>query len=135
MPAVSLSTDAPFTLLRSKRVLSLAGDGALVSEMRRGNELAFEVAFERHGGAILGFCRHMLGSAEEAEDAVQHTFAAAWSNLGAGGDRDVVLKPWLFTIARNRCISLLRMRREQRELPELATAGLSEEVERRAELR
>jgi RNA polymerase sigma factor (sigma-70 family) len=111
------------------------GDAGLVEQMQRGNELAFEAVFERHGGAILSFCRHMLGSAEEAEDAVQQTFASAWSSLAAGEDRAIVLKPWLFTIARNRCISMLRQRREQAELPELATAGLPDEVERRAELR
>jgi RNA polymerase sigma factor (sigma-70 family) len=135
MPAAALPTRRLAIPLRSKRLLALGGDERLVEQMRRGNELAFEVAFERHGGAILGFCRHMLGSLEEAEDAVQHTFAAAWHDLGTGGEREIALKPWLFTIARNRCLSMLRARREQRELPELATAGLSEEVERRADLR
>jgi RNA polymerase sigma factor (sigma-70 family) len=135
MPAISVPTHRRAGSLRSKRLLSLAGDGTLAEQMRRGNELAFEIAFERHGGAVLSFCRHMLGSAEEAEDAVQQTFASAWRDLEHGGDRELVLKPWLFTIARNRCVSMLRARREQRELPELATAGLSEEIERRAELR
>jgi hypothetical protein len=51
-------------------------------------------------------------------------------------DRDVTLKPWLFTIARNRCVSMLRGRREQPlDETELHTAGLAEQVERRAELR
>jgi RNA polymerase sigma factor (sigma-70 family) len=135
MPAAALATRRLAAPLRSKRLLALGGDERLVEQMRRGNELAFEVAFERHGGAILGFCRHMLGSLEEAEDAVQQTFASAWRDLGKGGEREIALKPWLFTIARNRCLSMLRGRREQRELPELATAGLSEEVERRADLR
>jgi RNA polymerase sigma factor (sigma-70 family) len=135
MPAAALPTRRLSAPLRSKRLLALGGDDRLVEQMRRGNELAFEVAFERHGGAILGYCRHMLGSLEEAEDAVQHTFASAWRDLGTGGEREIALKPWLFTIARNRCLSMLRARREQRELPELATAGLSDEVERRAELR
>ena len=36
--------------------------GRLVEQVRRGNEAAFEVVFERHGPAILAFCRHMLGS-------------------------------------------------------------------------
>ena len=85
---------------------------------------------------ILGFCRHMLGSREEAEDAVQHTFAAAFHDLQRGGERQITLKPWLYTIARNRCLSLLRARREQpAELEELPTEGLAEQVERRAELR
>jgi RNA polymerase sigma factor (sigma-70 family) len=122
--------------LGSKRLLSLAGDDRLVEQIRRGNEAAFEVAFERHGAGILAFCRHMLGSREEAEDAVQHTFAAAYKDLQGSGRRRIALKAWLYTIARNRCVSVLRARREHAsELHELSTVGLSEEVERRAELR
>ena len=120
----------------SRRLLRLAGDDRLVQQIRRGSEAAFEVAFERHSPAILGFCRHMLGSPEEAEDAVQHTFAAAYGDLQRGSERDIALKPWLFTIARNRCLSLLRARREYAtDEPELVTSGLAEQVERRAELR
>jgi RNA polymerase sigma factor (sigma-70 family) len=132
----ALTARLPVRTLRSKRLLALAGDERLVEQIRRGNELAFEIVFERHGGPILGFCRHMLGSREEAEDAVQHTFAAAFHDLQRGGERQITLKPWLYTIARNRCLSLLRARREQpAELEELPTEGLAEQVERRAELR
>src|SRR5215208_2024793 len=106
----------------SKRLLALAGDERLVDQIRRGNELAFEVAFERHGAGILAFCRHMLGSLEEAEDAVQHTFAAAYRDLQRSGERSIALKPWLFTIARNRCLSVLRAGREDPlEVGEVAT--------------
>jgi RNA polymerase sigma factor (sigma-70 family) len=118
-----------------RRLLALAGDDALVEQMRRGNEAAFEVAFDRYAAQILGFCRHMLGSTEEAEDAVQHTFAAAFRDLGLNHERAVVLKPWLYTIARNRCVSVLRARREQPAVPhEPSTIALADEVERRAEV-
>jgi RNA polymerase sigma factor (sigma-70 family) len=132
----ALTTRLPARTFGSKRLLALAGDERLVEQIRRGNERAFEVAFERHGGAILGFCRHMLGSREEAEDAVQHTFAAAFNDLQRGGERQIALKPWLYAIARNRCLSLLRARREPTaELDEIPTVGLQEQVERRSELR
>jgi RNA polymerase sigma factor (sigma-70 family) len=122
--------------LASRRLLRLAGDDRLVAQIRRGSDAAFEVAFERHSSGILAFCRHMLGSREEAEDAVQHTFAAAYRDLQRGGDREIVLKPWLFTIARNRCLSVLRARHElPQDHTEVATAGLTEQVEQRAELR
>jgi RNA polymerase sigma factor (sigma-70 family) len=122
--------------LLPKRLLSLASDDRLVDQIRRGNELAFEVVFERHGAGILAFCRHMVGSPEEAEDAVQHTFAAAYKDLQRGEKRTIALKAWLYTIARNRCVSVLRARREHAsELHEVPTDGLSEQVERRAELR
>jgi RNA polymerase sigma factor (sigma-70 family) len=132
----ALAARMPVRTLRSKRLLALAGDERLVEQIRRGNELAFEVAFERHGRGILGFCRHMLGSPEEAEDAVQHTFAAAYRDLQRDGERQIKLKPWLYAIARNRCLSVLRSRREQAaELAEVPTEGLHEQVERRSELR
>ena len=119
---------------RSKRLLSLAGDERLVEQIRCGSDVAFEVAYERYGAGILGFCRHMLGSHEEAEDAVQHTFAAAHSDL-LRNQRPVKLKPWLYTIARNRCLSMLRARREHPgEPPELSTVGLHEQVQQRADL-
>src|ERR687891_35070 len=137
MRAVPVPARAPARPLQSRRLLALAGDERLVDQVRRGNEAAFEVIFERHGPAILAFCRHMLGSREEAEDAVQHTFAAAFRDLERSGERELALKPWLFTIARNRCISVLRTRREQpvAEPEAMATAGLAEQVEQRAELR
>jgi RNA polymerase sigma factor (sigma-70 family) len=118
-----------------RRLLALASDERLVEQIRYGNEAAFEVAFERYGPPILSYCRHMLGSPEEAEDAVQHSFAAAYGDLQRD-ERPIKLKPWLFTIARNRCLSMLRARRERPlEDREVATAGLAEQVERRAELR
>jgi RNA polymerase sigma factor (sigma-70 family) len=134
--AAHVDVHAPRGPLASRRLLRLGGDDRLVAQIRRGSEAAFEVAFERHAPGILAFCRHMLGSPEEAEDAVQHTFAAAYRDLQRSSDREILLKPWLFAIARNRCLSVLRARHD---LPqgdaEVATAGLSEQVERRAELR
>ena len=142
MRAASVPVRLPANPLRSKRLLALADDERLVDQVRHGNEAAFEVVFERYGPAILGFCRHMLRSQEEAEDAVQHTFAAAHSALVREDGRDIALKAWLFAIARNRCLSMLRARREQPldaadlgENVSLLTAGLAEEVQQRADLR
>jgi RNA polymerase sigma factor (sigma-70 family) len=120
----------------SRRLLSFAADERLVQQIRRGNEAAFGVVFERYSPPLLAFCRHMLGSNEEAEDAVQLTFAAAYSDLVREHERAVALKPWLFTIARNRCLSMLRARREQpAELADQPTEPLAHQVEGRAELR
>jgi RNA polymerase sigma factor (sigma-70 family) len=118
------------------RLLRLASDERLVEHVRGGSEAAFEAIFDRHHRGILAFCRHMLGSPEEAEDAVQHTFMAAYRNI-AGSRRAIQLRPWLYTIARNRCLSVLRARRERpvEDLDELATENLAAEVQRREDLR
>jgi RNA polymerase sigma factor (sigma-70 family) len=118
-----------------KRLLALRSDDRLVDLVRAGDEAAFEVLYERYVAGLLGYCRHMLGSQMEAEDAVQQAFVSAHSAMRRG-DREIVFKPWLYTIARNRCLSILRARREQpAELLEISTAGLNEQVERSAELR
>ncbi len=121
----------------SRRVLALAGDRRLAAFVRGGSEPAFEVLFERHGPAILAFCRQILGSHEEAEDAVQQTFASAHRAL-VDEDRPIDVKPWLYTIARNRCISMVRARKPE-SLPleeDLAPGpGMVDEVEQRIELR
>ena len=136
MRTISLPASSARGPFGSKGLLALAGDERLVEQIQRGNDAAFEVAFERYGRGILGFCRHMLGTREDAEDAVQHTFAAAYQDLQRGGERQIALKPWLYAIARNRCLSVLRARRPHApEWREVTTEGLAEEVSRRAELR
>ncbi|HEY5317624.1 MAG TPA: RNA polymerase sigma factor, partial [Solirubrobacteraceae bacterium] len=104
--------------------------------IREGNANAFEAVYDRHYRAILSFCRHMLGCSDEAEDAVQHTFLAAYNDLVASR-KPIRLRAWLFTIARNRCLSILRARRERTalEFEEQATDGLAVQVQRRQDLR
>ncbi len=118
------------------RLLRLVSDERLVERVRGGSEAAFEAIFDRHHRGILAFCRHMLGSVEEAEDAVQHTFMAAFREL-VGSAKPIQLKPWLYTIARNRCLTVLRTRRRLAvgEVTEPPTEHLAAEVERRHDLR
>jgi RNA polymerase sigma factor (sigma-70 family) len=120
---------------RSPRLLAAFGDDRLVEQVRRGNDAAFEVVYDRYHRGILSFCRHMLRSREEAEDAVQQTFISAHGGL-RGSDTAIRLKPWLYTIARNRCLSILRARRERpAEIEDVPVAGFSDEVARRDDLR
>jgi RNA polymerase sigma factor (sigma-70 family) len=118
------------------RLLRLASDERLVEGVRAGSEPAFEALFDRYHRGVLGFCRHMLGSVEEAEDAVQHTFLSAYRELSRSDSR-VVFRPWLYTIARNRCLTMLRARVRQSgdELVEPPTEHLAAAVERRHDLR
>jgi RNA polymerase sigma factor (sigma-70 family) len=107
-----------------------------VEYVRGGSEAAFETVYDRHHRGILAFARHMLGSADEAEDVVQHTFMAAYRHLMAGS-AEIHLRPWLYTIARNRCLSLLRARRERplADYEEPATEHLSAAAQRRSDVR
>ncbi len=138
MEASVVPREAPagVSVFLSPAVLRLAPDTSLVALIRQGRRAAFETAYDRHQGAILGFCRRMLGDPEEAEDAVQHTFLAAYNDL-ISSDKPIHLRAWLFAIARNRCYSLLRARRElpTPEVREAVTEGLAIQVQRRQDLR
>ena len=137
MEAHSLARDrGGITLPRSRKLLAALGDERLVDQLRRGNEAAFEVLFDRHHAGVLSYCRHMLGSRDEAEDALQQAFISAHADI-VSSNKPIRFKAWIYTIARNRCLSTLRARREQPsdDLERVSTAGLTEEVEQRAELK
>jgi RNA polymerase sigma factor (sigma-70 family) len=123
------------TARRSPGDLEHEEDRRLAALAADGDEAAFEAIFERHHRGLLTFSRHLLGSQEEAEDALQHTFTAAYRRLVEDGPPDH-LRAWLYASARNRCYSMLRARRElpQDSLPE-AAVWVPEEVEHRSDLR
>ncbi|WP_205699345.1 sigma-70 family RNA polymerase sigma factor [Conexibacter sp. SYSU D00693] len=116
--------------------LGLLSDERLVARVRDGDDRAFEVLFARHQPGLLSFCRYLLGSRDEAEDAVQQAFLRLHRAL-ADGPPPEELRPYLYAIARNRCRTLLAQRRDagpvDAELPDLA--GLGDVVHQREELR
>lgn len=120
----------------SCRSLRLAGDAQLVELVREGEISAFESIYDRYHRGIHSFCRHLLGDAEEAADVVQHTFMAAYSAI-MSSEKPILLRAWLYTIARNRCYSVLRARREQpaADIAEPISEGLATHVMRREDLR
>jgi RNA polymerase sigma factor (sigma-70 family) len=92
---------------RRSPLLKLQGDEKLVALIREGHEHAFEVLFERYHSRLLAFCRHMLRSQEDAEDVLQEVFVKAHAAMLAD-DRHINARPWLYRIARNRCLNHLR---------------------------
>lgn len=92
-----------------------ARGGELLRRARGGDGRAFE---ELAREAEAGLYRHVLrivGTPAEAEDVVQDAFISAWRSVGAfqGGS----FRAWLFRIATNRSIDLIRARRRRGELP------------------
>jgi RNA polymerase sigma factor (sigma-70 family) len=119
-------------------MLARRSDERLVALVRQGEPAAFEALYDRYHLRILSFCRHMLGSQPDGEDATQHAFVALHRHITAD-ERDVDVKPWLFQVARNRCLSTIRSRREHADIDDPviqpATEGLADSVQRRTDLR
>jgi RNA polymerase sigma factor (sigma-70 family) len=100
-PTVAVGLRGPTPLLR------LQSDERLIVLVRRGNHAAFEALVARYQSRLLAFCRHMLGSREDAEDVLQEVFAASFNAILAD-DRPINVRPWLYRIARNRSLNHLR---------------------------
>ncbi|HWO46698.1 MAG TPA: RNA polymerase sigma factor, partial [Solirubrobacterales bacterium] len=126
-------------LARRSPLLKLQGDGRLIAMVRSGNAGAFETIVDRYQGRLLGFCRQMLGSTEDAEDVLQEVFVAAYNAMIAD-ERDIAVRPWLYRIARNRCLNHLRKptadAQESMDLvPMVDAASTAEKVHNREEFR
>jgi RNA polymerase sigma factor (sigma-70 family) len=84
-----------------------ASDDRLVALTRGGSERAFAEIMRRYQRPLQFYCIHVVG-APRAEDAVQQAFMQAFVALRDGERREIALRPWLYRIARNCAIDLLR---------------------------
>jgi RNA polymerase sigma factor (sigma-70 family) len=107
MEASALKYQAGIGLHGRSPLLRLQSDERLIALLRRGQTAAFEVLVSRYESRLLSFCRHLLGSREDAEDVMQEVMTAAFNAILAD-DRPINVKPWLYRIARNRSLNHLR---------------------------
>ena len=116
----------------------LDDEGDLVRRCLAGDQASLRAFVEQFQGAILGLCYRMLRHRQDAEDVAQDVFLRAFRNLGRW-DPARPLKPWLFTIAANRCRTALTRRSrgpeftdgaaDQAAAPGNASAELGEELQ------
>ncbi len=126
-------------LVRRSPLLKLQGDAKLIAMARSGNVGAFETIVDRYQARLLGFCRQMLRSTEDAEDILQEVFVNAYRAMLAD-EREINLRPWLYRIARNRCLNHLRKPTADAQesmdmVPVVEAASTAERVSNREEFR
>lgn len=78
---------------------------------------------ESHRTGLTGYCYRMLGSAFEAEDAVQETLLRAWRALDSFDEARASLRTWLYSIATNICVDMLRSAQRRARAMDLGPAS------------
>ena len=91
-------------------------DGVLVEQALKGDQCAFENLVHRYQRPLLILIRDILEDGDQVYDVLQHVFFKLYVSLPVLLT-NVSLKPWLFQVARNRCVDELRKRRRQAEIP------------------
>src|SRR5256885_8065967 len=82
---------------------------------RGGDARAFDSLARAHERALYSHVARILGAGADAEDVVQDAFVSAWRSLP--GFEGTSFKAWLFRIARNRAIDVIRAQKRRAELP------------------
>jgi RNA polymerase sigma factor (sigma-70 family) len=131
------SAHAAATSRRLPFGLGRLADERLAQLVAVGRERAFAVLYDRYHQPLYRYCRSMLRNDQDAQDAMQSTFAAALAALQAS-KRNAPFRPWLFRIAHNEAVTVIRRRRDAGQ--EIADSMLgsavsaSEEAENRARM-
>jgi RNA polymerase sigma factor (sigma-70 family) len=116
--------------------LALFGDERLARLVGSGNERAFTTLYDRYHQPLYRYCRSIVLDDDDARDALQSTLTSAFVALRRGR-RDAPLRPWLFRIAHNEAISLIRRRANTSELtetPESSALSAADRADERARL-
>src|SRR5689334_6865546 len=109
---------------------SVLGDERLARLVSDGNEQAFAPLYERYYQQLYRYCRSIVHDDLDAQDALQSTFASAFAALRKS-QRDAPLRAWLFRIAHNEAVSVIRRRRPTEDLSE-ASERCGDSVEQQA---
>src|ERR1700677_1515168 len=80
----------------------------LLCRARAGDGEAFRELAGPHRRELQVHCYRMLGSFQDAEDALQETMLAAWRGIGGFSEERASLRTWLYKIATNRCLNARR---------------------------
>ena len=104
-------------------------DGLLIKQALAGNQWAFEALVQRYSTSLFSFIYHFLGDYDQACDILQQVFLQLYLSLSTLRTGEP-LKPWLFQVARNRCLDDIRQRTRRRttHFSELESTNDEEEL-------
>jgi len=87
-------------------------DEDLIKQYQSGDQKAVEMIYQRYKKGVLNFCLRILGNRAEAEDITADTFVVLFTHQYTQ-QSTAKFSTWLFTVARNKCISRIRKTKNQ----------------------
>ena len=126
-PTAQNDADGPAGRGVLARSRALARDDRLAARAAKGDRHAFAELYRRHHQRLYRYCLSLVGDPEDAADALQTTMAKALTALEQG-EAVRGVRPWLFRIAHNAAIDLVRSRRARTpldEIDEIETSALT----------
>jgi RNA polymerase sigma-70 factor (ECF subfamily) len=96
----------------ASRAIALPGltDEQLAASYAKGVDACFDELVRRYSGPLYAFILRMVGRPEDADDLTQDVFVQLLKSL-PGARPDLPLRPWVYVIARNKCLDHLKRRR------------------------
>lgn len=99
---ITLPETAPVSIQK------IASETALIGQLRKEDEKALGVLFQKYGGALKGIIFRIVLSQESSEDVLQETFVKIWKNLSYFNPEKGRLFTWMARLARNSALDHLR---------------------------
>ncbi len=93
-------------------------DRELLHRLRRGDEAALSQLYDRYSGVVLALLLRIVGSRAEAEDLLQEVFLQVWRRAPEYDPQRASFSTWIFTIARNRALDVVRSPRHKNHMAE-----------------
>src|SRR3954469_17439760 len=97
--------------------------GLMCRAARAGSFPDMEAQLTAMRGELVGFAYRMLGSPSEAEDAAQETLLRAWKHAGDYDPARATVRTWVYRIATNVCLDMLRNARRRARAVDFASTA------------
>lgn len=101
---------------------------SLIKQCANGKQAALKQLMETEGRRMLGVGRRMLRRQDLAEDAVQESFVLIWQKASQFDDTRGSAKGWIYTILRNKCLTILRNTDRETEIEAAASTVAEDEA-------
>jgi RNA polymerase sigma factor (sigma-70 family) len=116
------------------RALTMLSDERLAQLAATGSDPAFSVLYSRYSGTLFAYCRSITRNAEDGWDALQNAMIKVLVSLRRT-ERTAPVRPWLFCIAHNEAVGILRRRSAAERLASAAQTTIVAGADEQAEIR